>query len=83
MSRLSHIDPTSFARLDLGVSSDAPVTDQLSPLSTGGVAEPTCQTNPLPDPRQPATSGDVAPFAKEAARRKERSYHVIEPTEAI
>ncbi|RWV78405.1 hypothetical protein GW17_00060634 [Ensete ventricosum] len=33
--RLSHVDPASFARPDFGVSSNDPVVDQLSPLSTG------------------------------------------------
>ncbi|RWW03760.1 hypothetical protein GW17_00033051, partial [Ensete ventricosum] len=55
MSRLNHVEPASSARPDLGVSSDGPAADQLSPLLTGGAVEPTCQTSP-PDPRQLATS---------------------------
>ncbi|RWV94960.1 hypothetical protein GW17_00042454 [Ensete ventricosum] len=97
------------------------MVDQLSSLSTGDAAELTCQTSPLPDPRQLATSDmsgqaltrrdsrpansiyplaagnrrcvrastmadrriDFVPFDKEAARSKEQSSHVTEPTEVI
>ncbi|RRT59334.1 hypothetical protein B296_00024023 [Ensete ventricosum] len=57
VSRSCHGDLESFARPDLGVSSDGPMGDQLSPLSMGDAAELTCQTSPLPDPRQLAISG--------------------------
>ncbi|RWV81912.1 hypothetical protein GW17_00056627 [Ensete ventricosum] len=59
VSRPRHGDPASSARPNLGVSSDGPMGDQLSPMSMGDVAELTCQTSHLPDPRQLATS-DVA-----------------------
>ncbi|RWW30055.1 hypothetical protein BHE74_00026342 [Ensete ventricosum] len=63
----------SSTRPDLGVSSDDPVADQLSPLSTGGEAEPTCQTSPLPDPRQLATSG----VAGEARHPTDEQYPLV------